>query len=210
MKTARDKLLSICSDEISASNEDKNCTSLLNFSLINVLIELLSKRNGFYGFESALHVFPFESTDLEIGLLDWNKHPLWIDDYKDLAKDAVYFAEDIFGGQFCIKQDGIYLFEPETGRFDFISNDLNQWCDNILKDYNFLTGYSLAHTWQKENGRIPAGYRLMPKIPFVLGGEFSIDNLYMESSLSAMKIRANIALQIRDIPDGEQIKISIP
>ncbi|GKW44305.1 hypothetical protein PEC301879_41630 [Pectobacterium carotovorum subsp. carotovorum] len=40
-----------------------------------------------------------------------------------------------------------------------------------------------------------------------MGGEFSIDNLVMEKSEEAMKIRANIALQIKDLKDGDAVEL---
>ncbi|MCT8342872.1 MULTISPECIES: hypothetical protein [Photorhabdus] len=78
-----------------------------------------------------------------------------------------------------------------------------------MEDYEVLTGYYLAHSWQKINGPIQSGYRLIPKVPFVAGGEYKLENLYLARSFEAMRIRANFALQIRNISDGESIKIGI-
>lgn len=204
-----EKLLSVCSSDISSEKGQKVPAAFHDYPLIEDLINLSNKRNGFYGFESALHVFPVETDGEEIGLIDWNDNSLWIDCYDDLARNAIFFAEDVFGGQFCIKKDGIYTFDPETGSFDYLAPDINEWCKNILEDYQVLTGYPLANAWQKKYGSIPAGYRLAPKIPFVGGGKYEPDNLYLEKSTVAMKARANIALQIRDVPDGSNIQLTL-
>jgi hypothetical protein len=37
------------------------------------------------------------------GLDVWNAPDAWVDSYEDLAKGS-FFAEDIFGNQFCIKR----------------------------------------------------------------------------------------------------------
>jgi hypothetical protein len=174
-----EKLLSVCSSDISSGKGQKVPAAFRDYPLVEDLINLLNKRNGFYGFESALHVFPVETDGEEIGLIDWNDNSLWIDCYDDLARNAIFFAEDVFGGQFCIKKDGIYTFDPETGSFDYLAPDINEWCKNILEDYQVLTGYPLANAWQKKYGSIPAGYRLAPKIPFVVGGKYEPDNLYL-------------------------------
>jgi hypothetical protein len=42
---------------------------------------------------------------------------------------------------------------------------------SLLNDYAFLTGHPLIHQWQVKNGALPAGSRLILKIPFVLGGK---------------------------------------
>ena len=204
-----EKLLSVCSSDISSGKGQKLPAAFHDYSLIEDLINLLNKRNGFYGFESALHVFPVETDGEEIGLIGWNDNSLWIDCYDDLARNAIFFAEDVFGGQFCIKKDGIYTFDPETGSFDYLAPDINEWCKQILEDYEVLTGYPLANAWQKKYGSIPLGYRLVPKVPFVAGGEYEPDNLYLEKSTVAIKARANIALRIRDVPDGSNIQLRL-
>lgn len=204
-----EKLLSICSDELSYIKSDENCKALQDLPLAHELKDLLARKNGFYGFEYALHVFPWETTDSEIGMLDWNKESLWISSYDDMAKGAFFFAEDILGCQFCLKNDGVYTFDPETGGFDKLANNINEWCQMILSDYRVLTGYSLAHDWQVTNGEISQGYRLAPKIPFVAGGLFELDNLYLGKSFELLKARANIAIQIRDVPEGGSINLTL-
>ncbi|MDC9607194.1 SMI1/KNR4 family protein [Xenorhabdus griffiniae] len=204
-----DKLLSICSHDISSVRSEKYIASNYGKSLVEELSCLLTKKNGFYGFESALRVFPYETIGEEIGLIDWNNNRLWINSYEDMAKDALFFAEDIFGNQFCLKDDCIHTFDPETGLFDKLAKSINEWSGIILEDYEVLTGYSLAHNWQNIYGPIQSGYRLVPKIPFVLGGEYELENLYLARTGESMRARADLALQIRNIPDGASIKMDI-
>jgi len=59
------------------------------------------------------------------------------------------------------------------------------------------------------NGPMPPGYRLAPKFLFVAGGLYELDNIYICSSHELMKAGANIALQIRDVPDGGNIELVI-
>ncbi len=208
MSTSVDELLSICSDSIVSHKIFRDVSLLPNYFLMNELVALLNQKNGCYGFESALHILPFDTTEIEVGVLDWNKSDLWISSYDGLARGAFFFAEDIFGGQFCLKENGVYIFEPETGSFDYLAKDLNEWCEIILNDFSVLTGYPLAHTWQQTHGAIPEGFRLVPKLPFVAGGEYDIENLCLEESTQGMKKRAALALQIRDVPDGSSIKLN--
>ncbi|MEF3062309.1 SMI1/KNR4 family protein [Ralstonia solanacearum] len=170
------------------------------------LLDFLEKKNGFYAFESALHFFPARSHYAEIGLREWNDSDLWVHEYQDMADGCLFFAEDIFGGQFCLKSDGVYLFDPETAETTSLASDIERWAELILNDYEVLTGYPLAHEWQLANGKLTTGMRLVPKVPFVLGGRFAVDNLYPLDSVGAMRLRASLATQIRDLPDGAQIK----
>jgi hypothetical protein len=209
MEGPMEKLIGVASHALSTAHPVLPAGLLeLAGALAGELIELLERKNGFYAFESALHVMPAQSYAQETGLADWNSEQLWIHEYQGLAKGLLFFAEDIFGGQFCIGNDGVYQFDPETGQIDRLANDLEGWADAILHDYAFLTGHPLAHEWQRVNGKIASGVRLVPKQPFVAGGEFSIENLYPLDAVSAMRLRASIAVQIQDLPDGAKIRFA--
>ena len=90
-----------------------------------------------------------------------------------------------------------------------MANDIEGWAEAIITDYKVLTGYPLAHQWQENHGQLPARKRLLPKIPFVAGGKFGLDNLYLHDAVEGMKFRANIAIQIKDLPDGAQIQFEV-
>jgi hypothetical protein len=194
------------------------CTDVSTFSaskrlgsLEEPLGELLVKRNGFYVFESALLVRPScrAGAATEMGVEEWNVRSLWIDGYSDIGAHCIFFAEDAFGTQFYIDHGGVFTFDPETGDRSRIATDLDGWAQELLRDYEVLTGYPLAHAWQKRNGPIPPRKRLVPKVPFVLGGEFSLDNLYLGDSVEAMRARADVARQIRDLPDGTSVSFAV-
>lgn len=169
---------------------------------------LLQKRNGFFAFESALHVFPAGSTGFR-SIERWNAPDLWRDHYQGLDAGCLFFAEDLFGGQFAIKDELVYAFDPETGALEVLASSIDAWAEAVLSDSEVLTGQPLAHTWQEMNGPIVAGERLLPAIPFVLGGEFSPANLRAIEAVKGMRFRGDLAVQIRDLPDGAQIDLKV-
>jgi hypothetical protein len=175
----------------------------------STLIEILEYKNGFFCFESALHVFPSLSVETSWGLIDWNSSSLWKSDYQGFANDIFCFAEDIFCTQFCMSSAGIFTFNPETADREQIAGSLREWAEQMLVDYNQLTGYRFAHEWQQQNGPVPARYRLMPKIPFVLGGEYALNNLAALDGVRVMKNLGNLASQIHHLPDGAHIEFKI-
>lgn len=206
MTTSTEKLLSLCSDSLAAAApQDMPIITTADPALVEELRQLLAVKNGCYGFVSALHIFPWQAVENEPGLQQWNQPELWIEAFLDLARDALFFAEDIFGVQFCLRQGGVFSFEPETGEFSWMAESLEHWSALILEDYSVLTGYPLAQDWQDQHGALPAGYRLLPKIPFILGGEFVPDNLHAVRSVDGMRTRALFAVQMRDRPDGSQV-----
>lgn len=203
-----DELVRLASDPISrgAAGLDAATSSLAGHRSLE-LAGLLKKKNGFYAFESALHVFPADSEFQGTHLQRWNTSNLWRNCYGILAEGCLFFAEDIFGGQFCIYQDEIYLFDPETGLKKWLAQNLENWADVLLGDYEFLTGFPLAHEWQLKHGPIRPGYRLVPKKLFTFGGDFELENLALEESLVAMRRRGDIATQIERLPDGTAIEL---
>lgn len=173
------------------------------------LMAVLQATNGFYAFENALHFLPAHSSLLSVGIEEWNAALGWRKEYEDLADGCLFFAEDVFGGQFCIFNNRIWSFDPETGERQAMGSSLDEWAREILRDYKVLTGHPLAHAWQVQNGPLPEGMRLVPRIPFVCNGEFNIENLALMDAEKGMRARGNLARQIRDLPDGAQITFTI-
>lgn len=169
---------------------------------------VLQDRNGFYAFEGALHVFPAGGTGPQ-ALERWNAPELWRGHYGDLADGCVFFAEDIFGGQFVLKADAVHAFDPETGDTEQLGVSLEAWARAVLDDYETLTGQPLAHAWQAAHGALPAGQRLLPRTPFVTGGVFELTNLYAADAVKGMQFRGDLACQLRDLPDGAQLELKV-
>ena len=115
----------------------------------------------------------------------------------------------MFGQQFAVFDGKVAVFEPETGNLEIVASSIEQWASKILDDHNYMTGYSLAHEWQLNHGPLHPRHRLVAKQPFVLGGEFSVENLASLDSLQMMKTLGNLARQIQDVPDGGQIRFEV-
>jgi len=204
------KLLALASEPILTSPHTIELEALHNLNITPTdLTEALSWKNGWYAFESSLHVFPLGKKDGVFDLQSWNSEALWRTSYGDLARNAFFFAEDVFGGQFCFKQDKIHLFEPETGETQFFANELGEWAGKIVDNYCLYTGFPLAHEWQKQHGALRPGKRLLPKTPFVLQGAYTVENLYAADCVEGMRFRGDIALQLRGLPDGSKVRLKV-
>jgi hypothetical protein len=204
-----EKLLAIGSAPLAAKPE--SMPDLLKaYALGPELFEMLQRKNGFYSFESALHVLPI-TRDPGSSLEGWNADSLWRNEYQDLARGLLFFGEDILQDQFCLplKHKGVFRFVAETGQIEFFADSVEKWAQRILADYRAETGWPLAQEWQQKNGPLPQGQRLMPKIPFVMGGEYNIENLWAGDAVQGMRFKGDMALQIRDVPDGGAVKLNI-
>ncbi len=201
-----ERLLSIASPALAPS---ARLGDLPATKLAEGLAELLARRNGFYAFEGALHVRPSTVAPNEYSVAAWNDAALWRSTYDGLTDGCVFFAEDAFGGQFAVVDDDVVTFDPETGDREAIARSIDGWAQLVLDDYEFLTGHPLMHDWQVQNGALPIGHRLVPRKPFVLGGEYEAANLVGMDAVDAMRYRGEIAVQIRDLPDGAQLQIKL-
>jgi hypothetical protein len=173
------------------------------------LTRICARRNGFLAFESALHVFPVSFECAEMTFQAWNGVEAWKYAYGGVVDDVMFFAEDIFGDQFGILNDSVVLFRSETAELEPIASSLEEWACRMLTEYEDLTGYTIARAWQREHGPLAKGTRLTGKVPFVLGGAYDLSNLHAAESLKLMRFRGDIYCQIRDQPDGAQLKVTV-
>lgn len=173
------------------------------------LLSMLQLKNGYYAFESALHVFPACSDQDIINLEQWNSNTLWKDAYGGLVDGYLFFAEDVFGQQFGILDNAIHFVDTETGQSEEFAGDFEEWASKMLDEYEVHTGYPLAQEWQEKHGSLAIGHRLVPKIPFVCGGEYQLGNLHSGESVKAMRFRGDLAQQIKDLPDGTEIEFKV-
>ena len=194
--TKAQKLLSIGSAPLAAQTGDEPKT-LSPYPLAPELFRMLKVENGFYAFESALHVFPHTSGSAPgMSLEEWNSDSLWRDSYADLARNHVFFAEDVFRDQFCLSADEVLRFNAETGDTIFMAESIEQWAEILLRDYAKETGW-------------PHAKRLLPKVPFFLGGEYSLENLWAGSAIEGMRLKGSLATQTRSLPDGTDVRLVI-
>jgi hypothetical protein len=173
------------------------------------IAEALNRKNGFFCFEAALRFFPSTTVEHSWGISEWNSSNLWKADYRGVADNLFCFAEDIFGRQFVVRYGKIAVFESETGDLEVIASSLEEWASKMLLDYNQMTGHPLAHEWQSLHGTLHPRHRLMAKRPFVLGGEYSIENLVSLDSVRVMKGLGNLAFQLHGLPDGAKVEFKM-
>jgi hypothetical protein len=167
----------------------------------------LAQRNGFVAFENSLLVLPTERNGDLPGLVEWNDIQGWRRYYETVPFECVFFGMDVFACQFAISGDGIVRFDPESGTIDYHSKSLNAWAQKVLDNYDYETGWSVAKAWQEKNGPLPMGCRLLGRVPFILGGEYSPDNLVCVTLDVAMSKLTGLYSQLKNTPDGTTVTI---
>lgn len=172
------------------------------------LAALLSVTNGFAVFNYGVQVFRSGPGGLGPELGAWNDDATWKYTYGDLTNDLLCFAQDLFGVQFAIEGGRrVSTFDPETGELRTIGESLDDWAEWLLTKPDQRGTRSFATRWQDEHGPLGHDDRLLPRTLFVLGGEYTDDNLVVCDAVTAMRVRGPIARQIHGLPDGATISL---
>lgn len=175
-------------------------------SLVAELTRVLGHKNGFFAFESALHVFHHGSGS-GTNLVDWNATDGWRRFYTKLPEALLFFAQDVLCCQFAIGESGVWRLEPESGSLEQHADTLEQWAERVLADYPVEVAWTLAHEWQASHGPLVEGMRLVPRRPFLLGGDFDVQNLIPMEAAAAMENLGRLYAQVAAIPDGENVTV---
>ena len=110
------------------------------------------------------------------------------------------------GEPFFIIKGEIIKYSPESGEREVVGSAKN--FDPIKLD-DYWTAKPLLEEWEQNNGHLEEGKILIPKIPFVLGGDYSHENLAAVSTLDGLDFYLDLRRQIKDLKDGETIVLKV-
>ena len=121
------------------------------------------------------------------------------------------FGQDIFGNLFAFRNSGKVVFlNIETAEIEEIASDFKDWLEVFLCDVNYFTGVELIKDLNEvEAEELARGYRLCPKVPFVMGGSYQKENLYLKFSDKNINYNASIARQLVGLKDGQKVELKI-
>ena len=168
---------------------------------------IIESENAGFFFERSLQLYSY-SSDFEFNDIE-KLNFLMHEQYGQVAMGLTSFGQDVFGNQFCFDSDlaSIILFNSETGERELLAQNFNEWVDLIFKDLEYYTGINVLHSWTI-NDELNYDCRLYPKITFVIGGKFSVNNLYSFKYPQFLRAYANIATQIFYLPEGTPVKLT--
>jgi hypothetical protein len=170
-------------------------------------LELIYKNfNGGLFWGGALLIRPNQkAVGAPLTVTEWNHAALWKGQYEEVCTDITFFAEDAFGIQFGVKNGRIVQFDPETASIATVAETIDEWCQELRRDPNFYTGSPVLTAWERENHPLSVGCRLVPRQLFMLGGDFTSDNMISKTDVDGMRLRAQFWKLTRDLPDGQRV-----
>lgn len=163
----------------------------------------LSVANGGFYFAGSLHLYGFCKSPSFHSILEVNE--IFKREFGIIAEGKLVFGQDIFANQFAFTSKGIFSVNVETGDSEFLARDFKDWLELLSEDTEYLTGINFLRGWEAAHPHLQVDQRLCAKKPFVIGGEYSVENLYAQSFPKYMASNANIARQIYGKPDGTKV-----
>ncbi|WP_052496468.1 SMI1/KNR4 family protein [Pedobacter lusitanus] len=161
--------------------------------------------NGGFFFRNSLQVYSLDDVNDYNNIMIINKY--METNYSNMLEGEFFFAQDIFGNQFGFSTKGIVFFNIETGEKEYVAERFNDWIDLIFNDLEYYSGVVILELWDSKKTHINYNERLCPIIPFVVGGEYEIENLYAGSFPNYILANANIANQVYNLPEGTDIQL---
>lgn len=114
---------------------------------------------------------------------------------------------DVFGDIFLLIDERVARLNTETGEVDETWPNVEQWVEALNADPDTMVGQGFLLDWESQNGKLEPNHRLTSKMPFVFGGNYEISNIVSIPIPELLSFRADIARQIRDLPDGSRIMV---
>lgn len=198
-------LLNNCSLRYPSIDIDYECLKLIGDKSFLSFIE---GTNGGYFFDYSLHIYGFNN---ELNCHSYQYvNDLIENEYKSLLpKGLSCFACDVFGNQFGFGKKGIFFLNIETAEHEMIAPDFNGFINVLESEADYFTGFPILEKWNVQGNKMEVNERLVPLRPFVIGGGYEVQNLYQMEFQKVIKYNANIARQINDLPDGQEIAIKL-
>jgi hypothetical protein len=167
------------------------------------LFRVLSEVNGFILHEGALHVRGACSNPEWHSLrAAWQGPNSFHVLYPDVRKTDIPFAQDQVGDQFLLRDGAVFRLFAETGEIEPLCESLRKFFDRVRNDIETFLNAGLQH-------KLEPGQLLHAFPPFCFDNEGKDVSLAPIPAQQLISLHADLARQIRDVPDGGQIKIKV-
>ena len=170
------------------------------------LAQMYAAHDGFRAYGGSLWIYPLSRGDEVYRLTSWNDAATWKANYPQDIERAIFFGCNAFGDQFGVIEGAYGMLDAETGQFEAIGATLDEWAEALMADSEFHLGTEQLAIWEQANERLRLHHRIVPKVPFVMGGSYDVNNYYAMELLSSLLLRGAIADQIYHLPDGAQVR----
>jgi hypothetical protein len=202
------KMATILEQRITCLFKDEDQNEHLSLDFDKEYRLFMKRTGGGVFFENSMIIYPYFNT---VGGYNYGKVNNFISETYKLDKEILCFGCDLFGNQFIFYSEKVYLFDIESAEIELLANDFLSFCElfNDPEHFYYLTGWNVLSEWVNLHGRFSIENRLSPKFPFLIGGNYVIDNLYVFDFYKRIDYAASIYHQIKDLPDGTPVQLAV-
>lgn len=167
--------------------------------------EFLKRYNGGYFFQGALHLYGFDAANDWHDILQINAMVQKAYDTFNFSKAIYCFGCDLFFNQYGFNEGNVVMLDIYSGELTIVAPSFDEWVALLEIEGDYYSGYSLLDKWTLKRGKLEKGERLAATIPFVVGGEYKIENLHALRQDKLLDFASFFANEIKDLPDGSKI-----
>lgn len=165
------------------------------------LVRILSDMNGFILHEGALHVRGASlSPEWHSLRAAWRGPSAFHVLYENVRTTDIPFAQDQIGDQFLLREGRVIQLCGETGELEALTNSLEEFFSRVSQDIEGFLNVGLRHAMQP-------GQLLLAYPPFVFQESGAGAALSPVRAGEVILFHAELARQLRDVPDGGQIEL---
>lgn len=167
------------------------------------LVRLLSDTNGFILHEGALHVRGAVLTPEWHSLrAAWRGPKAFHSLYDDVRPSDIPFAQDQVGDQLLIREGTVLRLSAETGEIARLADSLRDFFVGVSSDIEGFLNVGLKL-------RMQPGQLLHAYPPFCMRESGAGASLKSVPASEVILFHADLAKQIRDVPDGGQVEFKV-
>jgi hypothetical protein len=167
------------------------------------LVRVLGDTNGFILHEGALHVRGASLTpDWHSLRIAWRGPSAFHTLYESVQATDIPFAQDQVGDQFLIRGGKVLRLSAETGDVEPLADSLEDFLARVSEEIEGFLNVGLGYTMQP-------GQLLLACPPFVFQESSAGPSLKPVRAGDVILFHADLARQIRDIPDGGKVKFKV-
>ncbi len=167
------------------------------------LVRVLSDTNGFILHAGAVHVRGACLTPEWHSLrAAWHGPKSFHTLYEEVRPSDIPFAQDQVGDQFLIREGVILRLSAETGEIARLADSLQDFFSGVTRDIEGFLNVGLGH-------RLQPGQLLHAYPPFCFRESGAGASLAPLPASEVILFHADLARQIRDVPDGGRVEFKV-
>lgn len=167
------------------------------------LMQLLTDKNGFILHCGALHVRGASLTPEWHSLRSaWRGPNAFFVLYDEVGSSDIPFAQDQVGDQFLLREGSVFRLSAESGEIERIAGSLQEFLSQSTENIEKFLNVGLNH-------KMEPGQLLHAFPPFVFQESGASASLEALPAAEVILFHADLARQIRDLPDGSEIEFKL-